>query len=101
MKRHRHIMPDVFQGREDAVPFRLCSKIKIQEPRQRRPPTEKAPGLGSSRKGLSGKVAFSGPEFAISLSEKWLFEARNRRPLSWTVAFSDEILRFFLQAGTI
>jgi hypothetical protein len=57
--------------------------------------TEKAPGLGSSRKGLSGKVAFSGPKFAISLSEKWLFEARNRRPLSWKVAFSDEILRFF------
>jgi hypothetical protein len=56
-------------------------------------PLKEAPG--SSRKGLSRKVAFSGRKFAIPFSEKWLFEASNRRPLSWKVAFSGEIFFFF------
>jgi hypothetical protein len=46
-------------------------------------------------KGLTFSGLFSGRIFAISLSEKWLFEARNRRPLSGKVAFSGEISRFF------
>ncbi|KAJ7360915.1 hypothetical protein DFH08DRAFT_800329 [Mycena albidolilacea] len=56
---------------------------------------------GSSGKGWSGKVAFSGRKSVFSLSRKWLFEARNRQPLSWKVAFLNSSLGVVPQSFTL